>query len=61
MLFWDQLISAFGFGVGSGHSFELLGEGLVVEESPWVIELVVPCLFQLLHASHYLLEFAVPH
>lgn len=60
VLFRDDLISALGFGVCLRCRLEFLCEGLVVEECPWVVELVVPRTLQLLHATHNLLQLAIP-
>ena len=50
MLFGDGVVGAFGFCLRLGHSFEFFGEGFVVDEGPGVVEFVVPCSLQVLHA-----------
>lgn len=49
MFFWDFEVDAFRFRLGLCFSLEFGGEGFVVEECPWVVELVVPGSFQILH------------
>lgn len=45
MLFGNELVVALRFGQSPRAALELGAEGDVVEEGPWIIELVVPVLF----------------
>jgi hypothetical protein len=40
---------------------ELLGEWLVIEEYPRVVELVIPCPLQVAHALQHIVDFFVAH
>lgn len=42
-------IDALGLCCGACLSFELFREWLIVEEGPWIVELVVPCSFEIAH------------
>jgi hypothetical protein len=54
-------IAHLGLGGGLRLLLELFGEGLVVEEGPRVIEFVVPCPLQVVHALQHGLELFVAH
>ena len=55
----NDMVVAFGFGDGLGAPFEFVGEGDVVEESPRVVEFVVPCCLELFHGRNEVVEFFI--
>lgn len=59
MLFRDNLIPTLGFGELPCLSLELFSEGLVVEKSPGVVELVVPCPLELDYAPDDLVQLGI--
>jgi hypothetical protein len=61
VLGWDGVVRAICFGLGLGELLELFGEGHVVEEGPGVVELVVPCSFEVAHRRKEVEEFLVAH
>jgi len=48
-----------GVGRAADGGFEALGEGLVVEEGPGVVEFVVECFFEVVDGFEEFLEFRV--
>lgn len=56
-----ELVSYFGVCGCFGGFLEFFGEGLVVEEGPRVVELVVPRSLQILHALQHILEFFISY
>ena len=55
----DQLVANLGGGLGGGASFEFFGEGLVVEEGPWVIEFRVEGAFEVAHGYEEVFKLLV--
>jgi hypothetical protein len=56
-----RTIAHLGFCSGPRLLLELFRKGLVVEEGPRVIELVIPRALQVLHALQHSLEFLVTY
>ena len=52
-------IIAFCFGRRLCSLLELFGERDVVEEGPWVVELGVPCSFEVVHGLDHLMNFLI--
>ena len=59
MLFRHQLVTTFGIGLLRRALFELLGEWLIIEECPRIVELVVPGGLKIGHARQDILQLAV--
>jgi len=55
----NQFVSYFGVGSCSRGLFELFGEGLIVEEGPGVVELVVPSTLKVAHALQHVVELFI--
>jgi hypothetical protein len=52
-----------GFGVGCRRRLllELFCEGFIIEESPRIVELVVPCPLEVVHGLDHVINLLVPH
>lgn len=59
MLWGHNLEADGGFGFGADGALELFGEGDVVEERPWVVELGVPRAFEVAHGLEELIQLGV--
>ena len=55
----NQFVSYFGVGSCSRGLFELFGKGLIVEEGPGVVELVVPSTLKVAHALQHVVELFI--
>lgn len=56
-----RTVANFGLGGGTRLPLELLIEGLVVEEGPRIIELVVPCPLEIAHRHQHVIQLPVAH
>lgn len=56
-----RTVSALGLRRGLCLLLELVREVNIVEESPWIVELVVPCALQIAHGLEHALQLLVPH
>ena len=54
-------VIAFCFGRRSCLLLELFGERDVVEEGPWVVELGIPCSFEVVHRLDHPINFLIPN
>ena len=59
MLLGNEFEVDLGICEGFGGGLECLREGLVVEESPGVIEFVIECGFHLFHGRNEIPEFRI--
>lgn len=59
VLVGNELVSALCFCHCLGFLFEFLGEWDIVEECPWVVELAIPCSFEIFHRLKDLGKFLV--
>lgn len=53
VVFGDEMVGAGSVGGGGSTIFEILSEGFIVEESPGVVELVVPGCFEVTHGLQH--------
>ncbi len=59
MFFWDHVVGAVCFCFGLREFLKFVGEGHIVEEGPGVIELGVPCSFEIAHAREEFVKFFI--
>lgn len=59
MFFWDCVVGAVCFCFGLGAFLEFFGERDIVEECPGVVELAVPCSFEVAHSREEFVEFFI--
>lgn len=55
----QHTVVALGIGRGARLLLELFGEGLVVEESPRVVEFVVPCPLKVYHGRYHIVHLFI--
>jgi len=58
---WNGIVEALCLRFGFCQCLEFFGEGNVVEEGPGVVELVIPCPFQIAHGREEVHEFFIAH
>ncbi len=56
-----RTISHFGLGRCACLLLELLGERLIIEESPRIIELVIPCPLEVMHTLKQIIELLITY
>ncbi len=59
MLIGNNMVRYLGVGEGFGGLLEFLGEGDVVKEGSWIVELVIECGFELFHGGNEVSEFFI--
>lgn len=57
----DELVSYLRLRSCPCPLLEILGERLVVEKGPWVVELVIPCSLQIMHTLEQIIDLLVPY
>ena len=57
----SHTIMTFGLRFGLRTLLEFGREGDIVEECPRVVELAIPCSFQVTHRGEHALQFLIPH
>lgn len=55
----QHTVVALGIGRGARLLLEFFGEGLVVEESPRVVEFVVPCPLKVYHGRYHIVHLFI--
>lgn len=57
----DEFVAAFCFGKSLRLLLEFFGERDIVEEGPGVVELVVPCSFEVAHGGEHVVELLISY